>query len=200
LKRKRQHCGYPALVREAMPESKPDPGSAGDQPYPPGRTTVSVLVGLLIFLLSVPMGFLLLLAAFLPGNLHPGPVRWTLCLLLALAGLALDAFSLWTFMRIGRGSQMPFTPTTQLVTTGPYSVIRNPILVAVSVYYLAVAALPFGWGPGFAVFLVSMLGGGFYYRRFEEPQLEARFGDTYRAYRARTPFLLPWPSRKPLPR
>jgi protein-S-isoprenylcysteine O-methyltransferase Ste14 len=197
VKRESGDCGYPARMGTTMPEPEPAAGSDRNKPYPPSRTTLSVLAGLLIFLVIVPFGFLLLLSTILAYTLHPDSVRWVLCLLLVAAGLTLDGAALWTFMRIGRGSQMPFTPTIQLVTTGPYSVIRNPILVAVSMYYLGVAALPFGWGAGFAVCLVSMLGGGLYYRQFEEPQLEARFGDTYRAYRARIPFVLPGPSRKP---
>ncbi len=168
-------------------------GSANrNQPgYSSFRTAASMAIGLAGFLILVPAGFLFLLSRLWPADLHPGAAHGAVCALLAAAGLGLDGLALREFLRAGRGTQMPFTPTRNLVTTGPFRYLRNPILLGVSAYYLAVAALPFGWGAGALVFLASLLGGGIHYRVFEEPRLAARFGDPYRDYRERTPFLLP---------
>ena len=86
---------------------------------------------------------------------------------------------------------MPFTPTTELVTRGPYRYIRNPILLGVSLFYFGATSLPFGWLVGLTVFGGSLLLGGIYYRAVEERQLEERFGEAYRTYKRQTPFLVP---------
>lgn len=174
-------------MTEPLPPPEPDPS------YSQGRISLSLGFGLGMFLIMVPVAFLWLLA-FLRVPQPPAQValqRSIPCFLLALAGLSLDAAALKVFLSLGRGTQMPFTPTLQLVTAGPFRFTRNPILLGVSLYYLGIAALPYGWPLGSVVGAASLVGGGLYYWIFEEPRLEARFGEPYRAYRRRTPFLIP---------
>lgn len=162
------------------------------------RTVGSLIAGLIVFLLLVPAGLLLCLGWILPlPILAAVPAsRWLPCALIGGAGLVLDGLALRAFLNLGRGTQMPFTPTTNLVTQGPFRVIRNPILLGVSAFYFAVVAAPFGWFAGMAVLSVSIVCGGLFYRLVEEPQLEHRFGDAYREYRSSTPFLLPGHDRR----
>lgn len=114
-----------------------------------------------------------------------------------LLGLALIAtgagFWLWTvrlFAGVGGGTLAPWDPPRRLVVEGPYRHVRNPMITAVLAVLLGEAAL-FGSPPlliWFGFFLVLNYAG---FRLYEEPGLERRFGDKYRAYRRNVPRWLP---------
>lgn len=107
------------------------------------------------------------------------PLGW-----LALGiGAALFAWTLWTFMR-HRTTVNPYKGAASLCTGGPFRFSRNPIYVG-DWFVLAGGALLLGtiWPLLFAPLIWAMLRFGVI--RHEEAHLEARFGDAYRAYRAR---------------
>ena len=102
---------------------------------------------------------------------------------LLVAALAVDAWTLLTFKR-RHTTVRPDRGATVLLTEGPFALSRNPI-------YAAGAAALVGAGIAFVVpwlavvaplaaVLVDVLA-----IRREERHLEARFGDAYRAYRAK---------------
>ena len=77
----------------------------------------------------------------------------------------------------------PDQPTTSLVTSGPYAVVRNPLYVAALCLYIGIALFV----DGVALFvllipLMIVLHWGIVLR--EERYLESKFGDDYRAYRS----------------
>jgi protein-S-isoprenylcysteine O-methyltransferase Ste14 len=114
-----------------------------------------------------------------------------------LAGVGLAVFLLglalavWARLYLGRNWGMPMTrkDDPELVTTGPYRWIRNPIYtgiivamigttIAVSLYWLAA---------------VAVLGGYFIYSAIHEGRyLAERFPDTYPAYQRSTKMLIPF--------
>lgn len=104
------------------------------------------------------------------------------------AGLALAAFAI--FIPAARrfrahGTNIPTDrPTMALVTDGPYRRSRNPIYVALTLLYLALAlAAGSAWAIGMIVPVLIVLRHGVIAR--EERYLEGKFGEDYRAYRAR---------------
>jgi protein-S-isoprenylcysteine O-methyltransferase Ste14 len=117
--------------------------------------------------------------------------------LLVLTGVALIAlgFALWVwtvrlFMRIGKGTLAPWDPTRQLVVEGPYRRVRNPMITAVLAVLLGEAAL-FG-SPALLTWAALFLAINWtYFVLVEEPGLERRFGDDYRAYRRNVPRWIP---------
>ena len=117
-------------------------------------------------------------------RLGPGPhdiVRW-LGLLIGLTGLAGVVLARYTL-----GRSFSITPQArELVTTGIYSRIRNPIylsgIVALAGLLLMVRNPHLWW------WLVPVAIAQFIRAGREARVLEAKFGDTYRAYRARTWF------------
>jgi protein-S-isoprenylcysteine O-methyltransferase Ste14 len=117
--------------------------------------------------------------------------------LLVLTGVALIAagFALWVwtvrlFMRIGKGTLAPWDPTRQLVVEGPYRRVRNPMITAVLAVLLGEAAL-FG-SSALLTWAAIFLGINWaYFVLHEEPGLERRFGDEYRAYRRSVPRWIP---------
>lgn len=115
--------------------------------------------------------------------------------ILIVTGLALWAWTVRLFARIGRGTLAPWDPTTRLVVEGPYRYMRNPMITGVLAVLLGEAVL-FGslllliWcaaflAVNFAFFLI-----------YEEPALERWFGDEYGVYKRNVPRLLP---RRPVP-
>jgi protein-S-isoprenylcysteine O-methyltransferase Ste14 len=79
-----------------------------------------------------------------------------------------------------------------LVTTGPYKLCRNPIEFGAIFYYLGIGTIAGGITVGIACFLLGLTIGSAYHKLIEESELEARFGDEYRQYKKKTPFLLPY--------
>jgi protein-S-isoprenylcysteine O-methyltransferase Ste14 len=102
-------------------------------------------------------------------------------------------FSMWSVQiqfTQGRGTPIPVMAAQKLVVGGPFAYCRNPMSLGTFLFYggfgiwvgsiSAIAIVLF-----FAVLLVV------YIKAFEEKELEARFGDEYRAYKQNTPFLIP---------
>ena len=79
-----------------------------------------------------------------------------------------------------------------MVQTKVYTYTRNPMSLG---YYLWVLGLGLVAGSRFTV-IVVILGfipaHIFFLKYFEEFELELRFGETYRRYRQRVPFLIPY--------
>jgi protein-S-isoprenylcysteine O-methyltransferase Ste14 len=99
---------------------------------------------------------------------------WTLLLMSIL-------LALWATVTF---KEMDSEKPTAIVTTGPYAFSRNPMYVAWTLIYLAIALLVNTW---WLVFLlpVPLLIIHFYDVQKEEQQLERKFGEEYRQYRAR---------------
>jgi protein-S-isoprenylcysteine O-methyltransferase Ste14 len=104
--------------------------------------------------------------------------------------LFLMGWSVLNFIR-AKGTPVPFNPPPQLVTTGPYAYVRNPMLTGVF-------ALLFGFGvllgsaslivvftPLFIFINVWEL------KAIEEPELVKRLGEDYIEYRKMTPMFCP---------
>jgi protein-S-isoprenylcysteine O-methyltransferase Ste14 len=116
-------------------------------------------------------------------------------LLLFGAGLALFASSLWRFAADGKGTLAPWDPPSVFVVRGPYRFVRNPMISGVILMLFAEALVLRSPANGVwaACFLALNLA---YIPLAEEPQLERRFGDSYREYRKHVrrfiPRIRPW--------
>jgi protein-S-isoprenylcysteine O-methyltransferase Ste14 len=152
-------------------------------------TPVALLaVGGLFWLLvwgSLSMDRALALSALLPGT--PGLVAGTALL---VAGVSLWAWCVILFRR-GRGTPVPFNPPRELVVAGPYAWVRNPMLTGVFAslfglgFLLHSVAMVVVWTPAFVLVNAIEL------KLVEEPELERRFGESYREYRRRVPMFVP---------
>lgn len=109
-----------------------------------------------------------------------------------IAGFALWLWTVRLFASIGDGTLAPWDPTRNLVAVGPYRHVRNPMISGVFGILLG-EALVFAsagllvWAAAFLVINTA------YFAAVEEPGLEARFGEPYRAYKRSTPRWLPRP-------
>ncbi len=111
------------------------------------------------------------------------------------AGVLLIGWSVFHFVK-AKGSPVPLNPPPRLVTSGPYTYTRNPMLTGVF-------ALLAGFGVLFgSVFLLLVFAPLFIALNYlelkyiEEPELEKRLGSAYAAYRSRTPMFFPSFRRK----
>ena len=98
-------------------------------------------------------------------------------------GLAVAGWAKRTMGRAGTSVDVD-TPTTALVTAGPYRYSRNPIYLALSALYLGVALLVNArWPVLLFPALLAVMQRGVVER--EERYLARHFGQEYLAYRAR---------------
>jgi protein-S-isoprenylcysteine O-methyltransferase Ste14 len=110
--------------------------------------------------------------------------------LMFLAGFALFGWCLSLFARVGRGTLAPWDPTRRLIAVGPYRHVRNPMISAVITMLIGESVLHGSrvlaiWAAIF--FLLNVV----LFVVFEEPDLESRFGDEYRRYKAAVPRWIP---------
>ena len=99
--------------------------------------------------------------------------------------------AVWARFYLGRNWGMPLSEKegAELVTSGPYAYIRNPIYAGV---FLALLGSVLVFGALWLLILV-LYGAYFMYSVFgEEKIMERLFPNRYPAYRARTKRIIPW--------
>ena len=156
----------------------------------------SFIFGIILFLCILPGLFILI------GIYSKDYVLLTLTkiykfieLTVSIAGMAVGLFfiiwaalSLW---KIGKGTPTLDAPTQELVISGPYRLCRNPMGFGVLLYYLGIGTLIGGLVVGIMCFIFGITIGSIYHKFFEESELEERFGEEYKQYKEKTPFLFP---------
>ena len=107
-----------------------------------------------------------------------------------VAGVSLVAWCIALFARVGRGTLAPWDPTKQLVAVGPYRYTRNPMITGVATTLVGEAIFT---GSRYVALwtLAFILINHIYFVASEEPGLEARFGQSYRDYKAAVPRWMP---------
>lgn len=119
----------------------------------------------------------------------PVPVR-ALGAVLIVAGMAVLVAVFRSFAREGAGTPSPAAPTRRLIVAGAYRHVRHPMYVATATVIVGEALL--AGAPvllvAAAVYLAAMASLS---RWVEQPQLAARFGAEYEAYRAAVPGWIP---------
>ena len=115
--------------------------------------------------------------------------------LIGLGGLALLVISIRFIIVYANTTVMPWVPSESLVIRGPYRYLRNPMILGV-VLVMTGEGLVLGSFGILAAALVFFIGNTIYFIFVEEPRLEVRFGEPYRAYKANVhrwwPRLKPW--------
>jgi protein-S-isoprenylcysteine O-methyltransferase Ste14 len=141
------------------------------------------------------IALLIIVSFWIDELLHfPKFISYPLNIIIALLGLAkgllLILWSILYFVKV-KGTPVPFNPPPKLVTTGPYSYIRNPMLSGVFIFMwgfgflFSSISLTFIFTPLFIIFNFLEL------RTIEEPELEKRLGKDYLDYKKRVPMFFP---------
>jgi len=108
--------------------------------------------------------------------------------ILCILGLSL---AVWARKYLGKNWGMPMTNKegAELVTTGPYAYIRNPIYSGI---FLAVFGSALVGGLEWIFFFVFYFIYFFYSAKVEEKIMLEKFPDAYPAYKKRTKMLIPF--------
>lgn len=94
------------------------------------------------------------------------------------------------FLNVGKGTLAPWDPTQELVASGPYAYVRNPMITGVVLILLAESLIFYSsalciWAIVFAC--VNII----YFILSEEPGLRKRFGKEYEEYCKNVPRIVP---------
>jgi protein-S-isoprenylcysteine O-methyltransferase Ste14 len=157
------------------------------------KRIVALLIGATVFIGIIPLSIVVLSSIVEEHLQFPNfsfPLQKAISLFLATLGLLLSASAGWYQLKKGEGSPLPVVPARKLVAVGPYRFCRNPMALGAIVYYVALSI----WlGSIVALVITGIVSCLFliYIRMVEEKELERRFGEEYRIYKEKTPFLIP---------
>ena len=164
--------------------SRSDGGQAAGGSGTPDVAGVIALPPLIV------LGFLAAAAAAVLEAIVPLPVPVTHSLARYVPGAMLAAggfviIAIGTRLFAAAGTNVPPTlPTTVLVVDGIYRRTRNPLYLGLTLVYLGLGVAAGSlWAIGLLVPLLWVINVGVVKR--EERYLERKFGDSYRAYKAR---------------
>ena len=145
-----------------------------------------LLLRSLFFTIVVPGTVTVLVPYLILEDTGEGSVRWGWRAALALVPIALGAAvllrSIWEFFRRGRGTLAPIDPPKELVVSGLYRYVRNPMYLGVLLILLG-EALFFASRALLAYAAVWWLTVHLFVLVYEEPTLTGNFGDSYTRYR-----------------
>jgi len=157
---------------------------------------ISLILGIIIFLGILP-GIFILIGLYSKDYVLAALSKIIKIIELSVSVLGITAglfFLLWaalTLWKIGKGTPAPTAPTQNLVIAGPYKLCRNPIEFGAILYYLGVGTLIGGLVVGIIGFILGFVIGSAYHKFVEEKELEERFGEEYKQYKEKTPFIFP---------
>jgi protein-S-isoprenylcysteine O-methyltransferase Ste14 len=124
-----------------------------------------------------------------PALFSPGVFHW-LAVPLWAAGAAIMIWCAWAFTVRGRGTPLPTDPPKELVVSGLYRYVRNPIYVGVVTFLLGYVF----WYPTRAILLMPGLvavSSHLFVILYEEPHLHKTFGAAYEEYCKAVPRWIP---------
>ncbi len=146
--------------------------------------SVTVLIPVVLLILSTWIG--------LPWILLY-PVSWFSILVGGISmgvGLIVQYKTNRAFARVGKGTLAPWAPTQHFVVVGLYQYMRNPMIMGVLLVLLG-EAIAFGSLLIFLWFVFFWAMNHLWFVRWEEPDLERRFGNEYRTYKTNVPRWIP---------
>ena len=107
-----------------------------------------------------------------------------------LIGIIILLWSFWNFLKEGRGTPAPVDPPKELVATGFYRYVRNPMYVGILATILG-HFLWFGYWNLLIYAVVVFFAFHTFVTYYEEPTLKSKFGASYEDYRRKVPRWIP---------
>jgi len=149
------------------------------------------LRSILFFILAPGM-----VAGFIPlGLLRTGSQLQTglfsyLAFPLWIIGVAMLIWCFWDFLAKGKGTPAPIDPPRELVVSGLYKYVRNPMYVGVLLVIIG-HFLWFGFWNLLIYAVLVFVGFSAFVVFYEEPTLKRNFGAAYEEYLKRVPRWIP---------
>jgi protein-S-isoprenylcysteine O-methyltransferase Ste14 len=151
------------------------------------KSLLNAVLFFAIFMLALPWLAHYLLPAAIPV---PTILRTWLAGALVFAGAGAWIACLDSFSRHGRGTPLPVDAPSNLVTTGLFAVIRNPIMAAELLVIWGEAFYLANWGVALYALAIT-ISADLMVRHVEEPELRKRFGEAYEEYCGEVPRWFP---------
>ena len=107
-----------------------------------------------------------------------------------IIGVATLLWCFWDFLVKGRGTPAPIDPPKELVVSGLYNYVRNPMYVGVLLVIIS-HFLWFGFWNLLIYAMVVFLSFSAFVIFYEEPTLKRKFGQAYEEYFKRVPRWIP---------
>jgi protein-S-isoprenylcysteine O-methyltransferase Ste14 len=150
------------------------------------KSLLNAVLFFAVFMVGLPW----LVHGLLPVALPIPAGRVAVAVVLFVIGVAMWLACLDTFSRRGRGTPLPMDAPRQLVTSGLFSFMRNPIMAGELLVIWAVALYIASLGVVLYAAAISALAhlSAVY---VEEPELRRRFGERYDDYCRTVPRWLP---------
>jgi protein-S-isoprenylcysteine O-methyltransferase Ste14 len=153
--------------------------------------TVKTL-GQIVVMWSVILGLLPMMIVSIEHTLglSPLPRLRGIGMTLLLIGSLLGLVTANVMVRDGAGTPLPLDTARNLVVSGPYRYVRNPMAIFGFVQGLGVGL----WLGSLGVLVYTVIGAAIWQwvaRPWEEADLEIRFADRYRRYRSAVPCWIP---------
>jgi len=155
---------------------------------------VPAFLGTLIFLIVIIPFFMIFIPAKIlsaPENAYYfniGIFRY-IGLVPIVLGTFIYLYCSASFVFVGRGTPILFTPTKALIVSGLYRYVRNPLYIA-GLLVLTGEGIYFQ-STGLFVYCLVMFGFFNFYVLMEESILAEKFGASYEAYRQSVPRWIP---------
>lgn len=144
-----------------------------------------------IFSLILPITVLLLVPSLLVSRITiPFLPSFLFGLIVMGIGLYVMILTISSFSRVGKGTLAPWSPTKKLVVAGMYRYVRNPMILGV-LTVLTGESIALLSGKIFLWALVFFAINHVFFLVYEEPDLERKFGNEYRAYKENVPRWIP---------
>ena len=144
-----------------------------------------------IFSLILPITALIIVPMYIEPDISIKKISALVTgLFIICIGLYIMTLTISLFIRIGKGTLAPWSPTKKLVISGIYGHLRNPmisgVLMVLTGESIAILSLNiFIWTVIFYIL------NNFYFVFYEEPNLKKRFGNEYQEYKNNVPRWLP---------
>jgi protein-S-isoprenylcysteine O-methyltransferase Ste14 len=146
----------------------------------------------LLFLVLAPgmvAGYIPLALLRSGPKFETGPFAYLAFPLWAIGAVIL-LWSFWNFLKEGRGTPAPIDPPKELVVSGFYRYVRNPMYVGVLAIIIG-HFLWFGYWNLLIYTFIVFVGFNLFVAYYEEPTLKRKFGASYENYLKRVPRWIP---------
>jgi protein-S-isoprenylcysteine O-methyltransferase Ste14 len=152
---------------------------------------MTALKSLLFLILVVGLGAIYIPFGLLPKEpqVETGIFAYLASPLWLLGGVII-LWCFWNFTFTGHGTPAPIDPPKQLVTTGLYHFVRNPIYIGALIILIG----EFLWFKSIWLLAYAVVVFFFFHlfvTLYEEPTLQAKFGTAYENFRESVPRWIP---------
>jgi len=152
------------------------------------RTLVFSALFIAFFVVYIPWAWAIRPAAVVHPAQDPLHLLWGIPLLL---GAYVVVQCLYVFALIGLGTPAPFDPPRNLVVSGVYRYVRNPMYLGAALVIIGETALFGSIRIGLEYVLMFLACSALFVLFYEEPALQAKFGPAYEEYCRNVPRFVP---------